>query len=126
MAHFAALDKDNIVTRIYVVDNSVMTDENGDEKEQLGIDFLCNLHNHLDSGNVLKQTSYNGTIRKNYANPGYIYDNALDAFIPPKKKGEESFTLNEDTCQWEAPLPYPDDGKLYTWSSGLEKWIEVL
>jgi len=79
------------------------------------------------------QTSYNtqggqhllgGTpLRKNYAGIGYSYDATRDAFIPPKQF--ESWTLNEDTCQWEAPTPMPTDGKLYRWDEPTTAWVEV-
>ena len=58
-------------------------------------------------------------LRKNYAGIGYTYDKELDAFIPPKC--EESWTLNETTCQWECPLPYPTDGKSYYWDDAAYK-----
>ena len=78
------------------------------------------------------QTSYNTRggqhpegrpLRKNYAGIGYTYDKTRDAFIPPKPYA--SWTLNEDTCLWESPVPYPTDGKLYTWDETQTNWIEV-
>ena len=73
----------------------------------------------LFSGNW-KQTSYNGTIRKNYAGIGFKYDVRLDAFISPKPY--PSWLLNEETCRWEAPVPYPNDGKLYRWNEQTLSW----
>jgi hypothetical protein len=79
------------------------------------------------------QTSYNTCggvhalggepLRKNYAGIGYTYDTARDAFIPPKPFA--SWTLNEDTCLWEAPVTYPDDGKNYYWDEDTINWIEI-
>ena len=69
------------------------------------------------------QTSDTGSIRKNYAGIGYSYDAARDAFIPPQPY--PSWTLNEDTCQWEAPSAYPDDDKLYEWNEETTSWVEV-
>ena len=79
------------------------------------------------------QTSYNthggvhtlgGTpLRKNYAGVGFTYDATKDAFIPPKPYA--SWTLNEDTCLWVAPIAVPDDGKQYTWDETTQQWIEV-
>jgi len=79
------------------------------------------------------QTSYNtyggehklgGTpLRKNYAGVGFTYDRTLDAFIPPKPF--DSWTLNEDTCLWQAPVPMPDDGKIYVWNEETTSWDEV-
>ena len=117
MAHFAKLDSNNNVISVHVVVHDVMLD-NGVEKEQLGIDFLTKLHGYSN----WKQTSFNRTTRKNYASPGYTYDSSRDAFIPPKPYS--SWTLNESTCRWEAPVTYPDDGKFYKWNEDNEEWVE--
>jgi hypothetical protein len=119
MAHFAELDETNIVQRVIVVGNDDLLDENGNESEQKGIDFCVNL-----LGGIWKQTSYNATFRKNYAGIGYLYDPILDAFIQPQPF--PSWILNEDTCQWETPIPYPTDGKDYYWNENLQEWEEVL
>lgn len=121
MAHFAKLGVGNIVERVAVVSNDVAT------TEQTGIDFLNNLYNTRD---VWKQTSYNtyggvhnlgGTpLRKNYAGVGYTYDQVRDAFIPPKPFN--SWTLNETTCQWEAPVAKPDDDNIYKWNEENQSW----
>jgi hypothetical protein len=118
MAHFAQLEN-NVVTQVIVVSNQDILDENGQESEQKGIDFCSNL-----LGGTWKQTSYNGNIRKNYAGVGYTYDETLDAFIPPQPFA--SWTLNEETAQWEAPTPYPDDEKRYTWDEETTSWVEVI
>jgi|TARA_R100001244_G_C5068522_1_gene110764 hypothetical protein len=117
MAYFAKLGTGNIVEQVISINNSVITDANGVEQEKLGNDFINKLYNTKD---VWKQTSYNNNIRKNYAAVGYTYDQTRDAFIP--KKPYNSWTLNEDTCQWEAPVAYPDDGKDYTWNENNERW----
>ena len=110
MAHFTTLDESNIVIRVEVVNNSVITDGEGVEQEQLGKDFLTSLYG---AGNYV-QTSYNKNIRKNYAGIGYTYDATRDAFISPQLY--PSWVLNEDTCRYEAPVAYPDDGKDYEWN----------
>ena len=69
------------------------------------------------------QTSYNGNFRKNYAGIGYTYDLTRDAFIPAKPY--PSWTLVEDTCQWTAPIAYPDDGKVYEWNEDTTAWVEI-
>jgi hypothetical protein len=97
MAHFAKLGTGNIVEQVIVVSNDIAT------TEQAGSDFINKLYNTRD---VWKQTSYNNKIRKNYAGIGYAYDETRDAFIPPKPF--ESWLLNEDTCQWESPVAYPE------------------
>jgi len=79
------------------------------------------------------QTSYNThggvhanggiPLRKNYAGVDYTYDRTRDAFIPPKRFS--SWILNEDTCLWDAPTPYPTDGKIYDWDETTKTWVEV-
>ena len=105
MSHFAEINSDNIVQRVIVAEQ-----------------------NFINSGSVgdsfnWVQTSYNGNFRKNYAGTGYTYDKAKDAFIAPQPYA--SWTLVEATCQWEAPVAYPDDGKMYTWDEDTTAWVEV-
>ena len=97
MAHFAKLGIGNIVEKVEVVSNDIAT------TEQAGVDFLNNLYKTKD---VWKQTSYNATIRKNYASIGYKYDQARDAFIPPKPFN--SWLFIEETCNWRPPVDYPE------------------
>ena len=113
MAHFALLDENNIVLRVEVVRNDIATDE------VAGIAFLQSLYGE---GNF-KQTSYNATIRKNYAGIGFTFDAGRDAFIAPKPY--PSWLLNETTCQWGAPTPMPTDGKRYRWDEATLTWVEV-
>jgi hypothetical protein len=70
------------------------------------------------------QTSYNNNIRKNYAGVGFTYDSARDAFIPPQPYN--SWTLNEATCQWDSPVPYPTDDVDYAWDEETTNWKEVI
>ena len=103
MAHYAFLDNNNIVTEIIVgIDETELIE---------GLDPEIWYGNF--KGQVCKRTSYNGNIRKNYAGIGFQYDEARDAFIPPKPF--ESWLLNENTCLWEAPVSYPTDGESYKW-----------
>ena len=118
MAHFACLEN-NIVTKVIVVANQDILDENGQESEQKGIDFCSNL-----LGGTWKQTSYNAKIRKNYAGVGYTYDEVRDAFIPPKPYN--SWLLDETKAQWKAPVDYPTDDKKYTWDEDTTSWKELL
>ena len=119
MAHFARLNEINKVISVEVVVNEVITDSDGNEQEQVGVDFLT----QLNGVGWYKQTSYNGTFRKNFAGTNYNYDTTRDAFIPPQPYS--SWTLNEDTCQWEAPVAYPDDDKMYNWDESTTNWIEI-
>ena len=97
MAHFAKLGVGNIIEQVIVVSNDIAT------TEQAGVDFINKLYNTRD---VWKQTSYNSTIRKNFAGIGFTYDQTRDAFIPPKPFN--SWKLVEETCQWKAPVDYPE------------------
>lgn len=118
MAHFAQLDDQNTVLQVIVIHNNELLD-NGVEFEAKGIAFCQTLF----PGTSWKQTSYNANIRKNYAGVGFTYDAQRDAFIPPKPY--PSWVLNETTCQWEAPVPYPQDGKRYVWDEATVSWVEV-
>lgn len=118
MAHYAQIDENNIVTQVIVVDNKDTADANGVEKEYIGAAFCERLF-----GGTWKQTSYNGNIRKNYAGIGYTYNADIDAFVPPKPFA--SWVLNEDTCQWKAPVDMPNDGQMYSWDEATQTWVGV-
>jgi len=122
MAYFAKLGTGNIIETVISINNSVITDSNGIEQEQLGVDFINKLYNTRD---VWKQTSYNRTFRKNFAGIGYQYDQTRDAFIPPKPFN--SWILNEDTCLWNAPVAMPIDDNKYSWNESTLTWdiVEV-
>jgi hypothetical protein len=126
MASFAKIGLNNKVIEVLSVVNEVLYDSNGIEQEVIGIDFLTKLTGYP----VWKQTSYNthgglhssgGTpLRKNHAGIGYTYDEDRDAFIP--KKPFNSWILNEDTCLWESPIPYPQDNNRYNWNEQNQSW----
>ncbi len=126
MASFAKIGLNNKVIAVHSVHNNELKDSNGVEQENIGIDFLT----ILTGWAIWKQTSYNtvgglhklgGTpFRKNFAGIGYIYDEDKDAFIPPKPYA--SWILNEETCQWEAPVVKPDDDNLYDWNEETTSW----
>ena len=109
MAHFAEIDENNIVLRVLVTDNDFPNE---------GYDWLVE-----NLGGTWVQTSYNSTIRKNFASIGYSYDQDRDAFIRPQPF--PSWVLDEDTCQWAAPVARPTDDKLYNWDEESQQWIEV-
>jgi hypothetical protein len=111
MSHWAELDENNVVLRVLVGDNN---DPNGDEGYQWLLDNL---------GGTWVKTSYNATIRKNFAGIGYTYDEALDAFVPPKPF--DSWLLDEETARWEAPVAYPADGGIYSWNEETLSWDAV-
>ena len=114
MAHWAELDNNNKVIQVLVGDNN---DPNGDEGYQWLLDNL---------GGVWVKTSYNAAtngFRKKYACIGDTYSQELDAFISPKPF--DSWTFNTTTCQWDAPVSYPTDGKLYFWNEETLSWDEL-
>ena len=125
MADFAKIGDGNVVVVVVVVHNDIATSESA------GANFLNTLYGTDDTW---IQTSYNtfkgvhvlgGTpLRKNYAGLGHTYDATRDAFIPPPKF--PSWVLNETTCQWEAPVAYPDDGKVYEWDEDTVSWKEKI
>jgi hypothetical protein len=125
MSHFAKLDENNIVTFVTVG----RQEDDGKEQE------LCDR-----TGDVYKQTSYNTrggvhynpetgepsadqskALRKNYAGIGFTFDEERDAFIPPQPF--PSWVLNEESCLWDAPVPYPTDGGLYSWDEAAGEWV---
>jgi len=118
MAHFVKLENNIVVQGVVVHNNELLV--NGVESEQAGIDFLNNLYGTNDTW---IQTSYNRTFRKNFAGLGDTYDLTKDAFIP--RKPFDSWVLNETTCNWNAPIPYPIDGKMYVWDESLLTWVIV-
>jgi len=110
MAHYAFLDENNIVTEVIVGIDETELIEGKDPKTWYG-EFR---------GQTCKRTSYNNNIRFNYAGIGFTYDSERDAFIAPKPY--ESWILNEETCRWDAPVPYPDDGQDYVWNEEIVNW----
>jgi hypothetical protein len=131
MASFAKIENNIVITVISVV-NEVLKNSNGIEQESIGIEFLKTLYNEPNA--IWKQTSYNtiggihingGTpFRKNHAGIGYTYDETRDAFIQPRPYS--SWILNENTCQWESPVVYPNDGNTYKWNEEQQSWNIVL
>jgi hypothetical protein len=131
MSHFAKLDENDIVVKVHVVNNSEVP------TEQTGIEFLQKIHKTIDT---FVQTSYNtnhgkhfdsdtreedgGTsLRKNYARVGSHYDKTRDAFYI--QQPYPSWTLNEETCLWDSPVSYPNDGKEYLWNEDTTSWDEI-
>jgi len=122
MAHYALLDRENKVIRVIVgMDENSEDGKDWELVYQMQFEYKC------------KRTSYNtvggvhllgGTpFRKNYAGVGYTYDEQRDAFIPPQPY--ISWNLNEETCLWESPTTYPNDGKFYSWDEDTLSWVEV-
>jgi len=125
MAHFVEIDVLHKVLTVVGLDDKKTQDADGNEVESIGAKFL-----HTSFGGTWLRTSYNTyggvhktgktPFRKNYAGIGFIYDEARDAFHEPKPY--PSWTLTEDTCQWNAPTAYPDDDKAYNWNEDTTSW----
>ena len=133
MAHYAVLDADNIVTQVFV----------GRDEDDLAPGVSDWEIYYAPEGHTVKRTSYNTrggvhynpetgdpsadqskALRFNYAGIGFTYDEERDAFIPPKPF--ESWVLDEATCLWQAPVPMPEDGKVYRWDEDTVSWVEVV
>jgi hypothetical protein len=130
MAHYAFLDENNIVTQVItgIDENQTQIDVDGTVvggSSEAWEEFYLS-RPWIDAVSC-KRTSYNKNIRKNFANIGFIYDEVRDAFIPPKPFN--SWILNEDTCLWESPIPYPfidlENPKYYIWNEDMLDWEEV-
>ena len=119
MASFAKIGLNNKVIEILSVHNNELKDSNGVEQEVNGIDFLTTFNRlgYLETN--IYNTLADGT-RKNYAGIGYTYDEDRDAFISPKPFA--SWTLNETTCKWEAPVNRPNDDNIYDWNETSNNW----
>ena len=120
MAHFAELDKTNIVTQVIVISNDDILDNDGNESEEIGVNFLENLFGHRN----WKQTSYNGNFRKRYAGIGYKYHEDVDGFSEPQPY--PSWILDNETLEWIPPIPMPDNsGKpiLHIWDEENLQWV---
>jgi hypothetical protein len=110
MAHYAFLDKNNVVVEVIVgVEETELIE--GKDPETWYAKFRKK---------TCLRTSYNGNIRKNYAGVGFTYDAERDAFIPPKPF--DSWLLDEDTCLWVSPIAYPTDGFTYLWNEENLNW----
>ena len=133
MAHFAKLDTENNVVKVYRVSNKQLLDSDGNESEERGAAFLSTLFGE----GVYRQTSYNtrrgehqlgGTpLRANYCGKGWKYNPDLDIFHP--QQPYPSWTLDEVKGQWIPPVPYPEneleEGErppMYQWNEGEQQW----
>lgn len=120
MAHFVRLDSNNVVVETIVVPDEAVTDENGQENEQLGIQWLRRLRG---GQGVWRKTSYNNSERRTFAGIGYKYDTVNNVFIPPKPF--ESFVWNSSLEQWEPPVAMPNDNNSYHWDEFNRNWKQV-
>ena len=122
MAHFAQIDSNNIVTQVIVIDQETLnTGHWGDPATWIQTSYNTRGGVHYGADG---QPDGGVALRKNYAGIGYTYDAERDAFVPPRPF--ESWTLDEDTCLWQAPVPMPQDGKLYVWNEATQSWDEFV
>jgi hypothetical protein len=111
MAHYAQIDSENRVIRVFVGRDDV-------------VEGIADWETYYaPAGFTVKQTSYTGEFRFNYAGIGFAYDEARDAFVPPAPY--PSWILNEDTCLWDAPIPHPADEADYAWDEETINWVPV-
>lgn len=117
MSHFAEIDENNVVLRVIVAEQDFIdSGAVGDPSRWIKTSYNTLAGKHMQGGTPL---------RKNYAGIGYMYDAQRDAFIPPRPE-YESWILNEETCLWEPPVPYPTDGEFYIWEEALQEWKKQL
>ena len=126
MAHYAIIDESNIVTYVHVGkdENDIVLDNNENpinwedyyKAKRTSYNTIGGIH----YVNGIPSQDQSKAFRKNYASIGYYYDEIRDAFIPPKPY--PSWILNEDTCFWDAPIPYPNDGNNYIWNEEIVNW----
>lgn len=117
MSHFAKVEN-NLVTQVIVAEQDFIDTQEG-TWVQTSYNTRGGIHYNPETG----EPDGGVALRKNYAGVGYTYDAARDAFIPPQPFS--SWLLNEDTCQWGAPVPYPTDGNFYTWNEDTQQWDQI-
>jgi len=122
MSHFAEIDGDGIVQRVIVIEQDMIDSGNwGDPNNWIQTSYNTKGGVHYAPNST--EPDGGVALRKNYAGVGYKYDTERDAFIPPQPY--PSWVLDEDTCQWNAPVVRPDDGKKYSWDEDNTQWVEV-
>ena len=124
MGHFAKVSN-GIVTKVIVAEadffNNFVDDSPG---QWIQTSYNTRVGVHYQPNTNEPSEDQSKALRKNYAGIGYTYDATKDAFIPPQPFN--SWTLNEDTCLWNSPVAYPEDGKLYKWNEEILNWEEVI
>ena len=121
MSYFAKIDSDGIVVQVIAIEKDMLDTGNwGDPNDWVQTSYNTRGGIHYAPNSIEPDGGI--ALRKNYAGIGYTYDKVRDAFIPPKSY--PSWVLDEDTCQWNAPTPMPDDGNLYGWDEDGQSWDE--
>lgn len=124
MAHHAQIDENNIVTRVLVISqDEINTGEWGDPSTWIKTSYNTHGGVHYEPNSWTPSPDQSKSLRKNFAGIGYTYDPLLDAFYTPQPY--PSWVLDPQTCYWEAPVPMPQDGKMYLWDEAAQEWVEV-
>ena len=119
MAHFAEIDENNIVTRVIVAEQDFIdSGAVGDSSNWIQTSY--NTRGGIHYAPNSNETDDGIALRKNYAGIGFTYDSDRDAFYASQPY--PSWTLNEDSCQWDSPVPYPDNDKDYVWNEDKQSW----
>ena len=118
MAHFAKVNN-GIVEKVIVAEQDFVDTQPG-EWVQTSYNTRGGVHYNPETGDPSEDRTK--ALRKNYAGIGYTYDATRDAFIPPKPFA--SWLLNDETCLWDAPVPYPEDGEIWYWNEDLQNWVK--
>ena len=125
MAHYAVLDSNNIVTQVFVGKDENEGNMNWEEYyNAVRTSYNTRGGVHYDPETNSPSADQSKALRKIYAGIGFTYDSDRDAFIPPKPF--DSWVLNEETCLWDSPVPYPEDGNMYTWNEETGGWDQVI
>lgn len=122
MAHFAQINSNNIVEQVVVIDQeTINTGLFGDPATWIQTSYNTRGGVHYKPNTDTPSEDQSKALRKNFAAIGYTYDVQRDAFIPPKPY--DSWSLNEETCLWDPPVPYPEIGRLHNWDEEQQMWV---
>jgi hypothetical protein len=121
MSHFAEVKNEKVIRVIVAEQDFIDSGAVGDSSNWIQTSYNTRGGIHYAPNTINPDGGV--ALRKNYAGIGYTYDSDRDAFIAPKPFN--SWSLNEDSCMWEAPVPYPDDEKTYEWDESIINWVEI-
>ena len=130
MGHYAKIIDNKVVKVIVATQDFILKYNDGDPELTIyPSSWVKTSYNtrggvHYQPNTSMPSEDQSKALRKNYAGIGYTYDEARDAFIPPKPF--DSWALNEETCLWDPPVAYPEDGKMYNWNESTLDWEEII
>jgi len=123
MGHYAKIEN-GIVTQVIVAEKEIIDNFFSVKEHWIKTSYNTFEGIYYENGTNTPSKDQSKSLRKNYAGIGFTYDSERDAFISPKPYN--SWLLNEENCRWEAPIEYPTDGKMYSWSKEELNWIELI